>query len=111
MKMKPDDLKVHTYIDFDIKKNDSNPEIKVGDHVKISKYKNIFVKGYTPNTSEEAFVVKNVKNTEPWTYVIEDLKGEDSAVTFCKKELQKSNQTKFDIKKVLRRKGNRLYVK
>ena len=49
------------------KVNDKDPEFKVGDHVTISKYKNIFAKGYTPNWSEEVFVIKKVKNTVPWT--------------------------------------------
>ena len=43
-----------------------------GDHGKISKYKNIFAKGYTPNLSEEIFVIKKIKNTVPWTFVIND---------------------------------------
>ena len=52
-------------------------KFKVGDHVRISKYKNIFAEGYTPNWSEEIFVVKEVKNTAPWTYVTNDLNGEE----------------------------------
>ena len=57
--------------------NDKDPEIKVGDHVKISKYKNIFAKGYTPNWCENVFVIKKVKNTVPWTYFISDICGEE----------------------------------
>ena len=45
--------------------NDKDPKFKVSDHVRISKYKNIFAKGYTPNLSEEVFVIKKVKNTVP----------------------------------------------
>ena len=48
------------------------PKIKVSDNVKISKYSNIFAKGYFPNWSEENFVIKNIKNTVPWTYVISE---------------------------------------
>ena len=48
-----------------IKPNDKDPKFKVGDHVRIAKYKNIFAKGYTPNWSEEVFVIKKVKNTVP----------------------------------------------
>ena len=91
IKMNPIDVKDNTYINTDKKTNHKNPKFKVGDHVRISKYKNIFAKGYTPNWSEEVFVIKKVKNTVPWTYVINDLKGEEIMVTFYEKELQKTN--------------------
>ena len=87
-----------------------NPKFKVGDHVRISKYKNVFAKGYTPNWSEEIFVSK-IKNTVPWTYGISDLNGERITGSFYEKELQKISQEKFRIKKVIERKGNKLYVK
>ena len=73
IKMKPADVKNNTYIDSKKEFNDKDPKFKVGDHVRISKYKNIFAKGYTPNQSEEVFVVSKIKNTFPWTYVINDL--------------------------------------
>ena len=88
-----------------------NPSFKVGDHVRISKYKNIFAKGYAPNWSEESFVVRKIKNTESWTYAISDLNGEEIIVSFYEKELQKNNQKKFRIEKVIRTKGNKRYVK
>ena len=81
------------------------------DHVRISKYKNIFTKGYVPNWSEEIFVIKKIKNTVPWTYVINDLNSEEIAGSFYEKELQKTNQKEFRIEKVLKRKGDKLYVK
>ena len=97
IKMKPDDVKDNTYIDSmelhsskDV--NDKDPKFKVRDHVRISKYKNIFAKGYPPNWSEEVFVIKEVKNTVPWTYVINDLNGDEIIGTFYEKELQKINQ-------------------
>ena len=65
--MKPVDVKDNTYIDSDKQINDKDPKFKVGDYVKISKYKNIFAKGYTPNKPEEVFVIKKSKNTVPWT--------------------------------------------
>ena len=77
IKMKPIDVKDNTYINTDKETNDKDPKFKVGDCVRISKYKNIFAKGYTPNWSEEAFVIKKVKNTVLWTYVINDLNGEE----------------------------------
>ena len=73
--------------------------------------KNIFVKGYTQNWSEEGFVVGKIKNTVPWTYLISDLNGEKTAGIFYEKELQKTNQEKFRIEKVFQRKGDKLYVK
>ena len=76
IKMKPIDVKDNTYINMDKKVNDKKSKFNVGDHIRISKYKNIFVKGYTPNWSEEVFVIKEIKNTVPWTYVIDDLNGE-----------------------------------
>ena len=65
IKMKPVDVKANTYFDFKKEVNDKNAKLKVGDHVRISKYKNIFAKGYTPNWSEEVFEIKKVKNTVP----------------------------------------------
>ena len=63
IKMKPVDIKDNTYIDFEKEVIDKDPKFKVGDHVRISKNKNIFTKGYMPNWSEEVFVIKKVKNT------------------------------------------------
>ena len=97
IKMKPVDIKDNTYIDFNKEVNDKDPKFKVGDQVRISQYKNIFAKGYTPNWSEEVFVIKKFKNTVPWTYVISDLNGEKIIGTFYEKELQKTNQEEFRI--------------
>ena len=49
IKMKPDDVELNTYIDFDNENNEKDPKLKIGDHVRISKYKSYFAKGYTPN--------------------------------------------------------------
>ena len=67
------------------KLNDKDPKFKVGDHVKVYKYKNIFAKVYAPNWSEKVSVVKKLKNTVPWTYIINDLNGEEIIETFMKK--------------------------
>ena len=64
-----------------------------------------------PNWSEEVFVINKIKNTVPRTYVINDLNGEEIIGTFYQKELQKTNQKKFRIEKVIKRKGHKLYVK
>ena len=108
IKMKPVDAKDNTYIDFKKEVDDKDPKFKVGDHVRIPKYKNIFAKGYTPNWFEEVFVVSKIKNTVPWTYVINDLSGEEIIGTFYKKELQKTNQKEFRLEKVIKRKGGKL---
>ena len=79
------DVKDNTYIAFENKVNDKDPKFKVGDCVRISKYKNIFAKGYTPNWSEEVFVISKIKNTVPWTYVINDLNGEEIIGRFYEK--------------------------
>ena len=109
--MKPIDVKDNTYIDFGKELNDNVPKFKVGDHVRISKYKNIFAKGYTPNWSEEVFAIKKIKNTVPWTYVIDDLNGLEITRTFYVKELQKIDQQEFRIEKIIKKKGDKLYVK
>ena len=109
--MKPVDVKNDTYIDFEKEVNDRDPKFKVGDHVRISKYTNIFAKGYMPNWLEEVFVIIKIKNTVLWTNVINDLNGEEIVGKFYEKELQKTNQKEFRTEKVLKRKGDKLYVK
>ena len=95
-KVKTVDVKDNTYIDF---KKD------------VSKYKNIFAKGYTPTWSEKVFVVSKIRYTVPWKYVINDLNGEEITGTFYEEELQKTNQQDFRIEKVIKRKGDKLYNK
>ena len=111
IKMKPADVEDNTYIDFRKEVNDKNPKFKVGDHVRISKYKNIFAKGYMPNWSEEIFIIKKIKNTIPWTYILNDLNGEEIIGTFYENELQKTKQNEFRIERVIKKKGDKLYVK
>ena len=104
IKMKHIDVKDNTYINTDKEINDEDPKFKVSDRVRISK-------GYTPNWSEEVFVIKKIKNTVLWTYVINDLNGEEITGTFDEKELQETNQEEFRIEKVITRKGDKIYVK
>ena len=111
IKMKPIDVKDNTYIDFGKEVNDNDPKFKVGNHVRISKYKNIFGKGCTPNWSEEVFLIKEIKNKVPWTYVINDLNNKQITGTFYKKELQEIDQQEFRIEKVIKKKGDKLYLK
>ena len=111
IKMKPIDVADDSFAEHDKESNEKDPKFKVGDHVRISKYKNIFAKGYTPNWSAEIFVIKKIKNTVPWSYVIGDLNGEEIIGSLYEKELQKANQKKFRIEKVIKREGNKLYVR
>ena len=111
IKMKPVDVKDNIYFDFKKEVNDKDPKFKVGDHIRISRNKNTFAKRYTPNWSAEVFVIKKVKNTVPWTFVIVDLNGKEIIGTFYEKELKKTNQQEFRIEKVIKRKDNKLYVK
>ena len=78
IKIKPIDVTNHSYAEYNEDFNRKGPKFKVNDHVRISKYKNIFAKGYVPNWSEEVFIVNEIKNTVPWTYTINDLIGEKS---------------------------------
>ena len=111
IKMKPIDVEDNIYIDFGKEVNDNDPKFKVGDDVRISKYKNFFAKGYIPKCSEEIFVIKKINNTAPWTYVINDLNGEKFTGTFYGKELQKTGQQEFRIEKVIKKRGDKLNVK
>ena len=73
--MKPVDVNDNTYIDFVKERNYKDPQFQIGDHVRMSKYKNIFAKGYTPNWSEEIFVIKILFH-EHMLLVILMVKGE-----------------------------------
>ena len=97
IKMKPIDVKSDFFAEYNKEPSEKDPKFKVGDHVRISRYKNIFAKRYAPNWSEEIFVVKKVKNTVPWTHIISDLNGKEIVGSFHEKELQKTNQKEFRI--------------
>ena len=90
IKMKPIDVTSDSYVEYNENFNKKDPKFKIRDCLRISKYKNIFAKGYAPNWSEEFFVVSKIKNTVPWTYVINDLNDEEITESFYKKELQKN---------------------
>ena len=91
IKMKPKAVTDDSFVEYNEESNKKDPKFKVGDRVRISKFKNIFAKGYTPNWSEEIFVVKKIKNTVLWTNVISDLNGEEIVGSFYEKELQNTN--------------------
>ena len=87
-KMKPIDVTSDSYVEYNEDFNKKDPKFKVNDHVKISKYKNIFAKGYVPNWSE-VFIVYKIKNTVPSTYTISDLNGEKVIEHFMKKNCKR----------------------
>ena len=89
IKTKPIDVTDDYYAEYNENLNKKDPIFKVGDNVRISKYKNIFAKGYTPNWSEEVFAISKIKNTVNWTYVVSDLNGEEITGSFYETELQK----------------------
>ena len=89
IKMKPIDVKNNKRVYID-EHNEKDSRFKVGDRVRISKFKNIFAKGYTPNWSQEIFIVDKINDTVPYTYNIEYLNGEKIVGSFYDKELQKS---------------------
>ena len=92
IKIKPIDVTSDSYAEYNEDSNKKDPKFKVGDHVRISKYKNIFAKRYAPNWSQEVFFVSGIKSTVPWTYVVSDLNGEETTRNFYEKELQKTSQ-------------------
>ena len=109
--MKPVDVKDNTYIDFKKEVNTKDLKFKVGDNIRISKYKNLFANEYTPNWSEEVSVASKIKNIVSWTYIILDHNHQEIIGIFYEKELQKTNKKQSRIEKVIKRKGNKLFFK
>lgn len=88
------------------------PKFKVGDAVRISKYKHVFEKGYTPNWTTEIFKIKTVRNTNPKTYILEDYEKHEIKGGFYEFELMKTKYSQtYLVEKVLKRKGSMIYVK
>ena len=98
--MKPIDVKLGTCITFNKENNKKKSKFKVGDPVRIWKYKNNFGKGYVPNWPEEVFLITKVKNTVPWTYIVKDLDGGEIVGTFYEKKLQKIKKEDFRVENV-----------
>ena len=107
IKMKPIDVTFDSYAEYNENSNVIQPKFKVGYHVRTLKHKIVFAKGYTQNWSDDVFVVSKINDTFPWIYKISDLNSEKIAGSFSEKELQKTSQEKFRIKKVLKIKGDK----
>ena len=111
-KMKPIDVKANTYINSVKEIHNEDPKFKIGSNiVTISRLKNIFAKDQLANWSQEVFIIKKAKNTVSWIYAIIDLKGKEIVGTFYEKELQKTNRKEFTVEKLIKGKGDKLYVK
>ena len=89
IKMEPIDVKNNERVYID-EHTEKDIRFKVGDSVRISRYKNIFAKGYTPNWSKEIFIVDKINDTVPYTYNLKELNHEEIIGSFYDKELQKS---------------------
>ena len=107
IKVKFTDVLPGTFIDYGINHCDRYPKFKVGDHARISKYINTFAKDYAQNWLEEVFVIKEIKNSVLWTYVISDLNGETIVEKSYEKERKKTSQTELKVEKLIKRKGDR----
>ena len=90
IKMKPIDVRDNNKRVFIDEHNEKDCKFKVGDRVRVSRYKNIFAKGYAPNWSSEIFIVDKINDTVPYTYNLKDLNDEEIIGSFYDKELQKT---------------------
>ena len=91
--------------------NNLTPKFSVGDEVIITKKKKVFEKGYTTRWTEEIFTIKEIRNTDPITYKLEDLQGEEVRDTFYEPELQKTEQQIYRIEKIIKKEKNKSLVK
>ena len=103
IKMKRVDVNSSISIDFNKENNMEDPNFKVGENVRISKYKSIFAKGFVTNWSEEVFVVAKVKKTVYGQMLLVILKVKKLLERFAKKEFQKMNQKEFRVEKVIKK--------
>ena len=94
IKIKPKDVKDDNNIIYIDVHNKKSARYNVGDRVRISKFKNIFAKGYTPNWSNEIFVINKINDTVPYTYNLKELNGEEIIGSFYDRELQKTKLQK-----------------
>ena len=93
------------------KRNKLTPKFSVGDEVRIIKKKKVFEKGYTTRWTEEIFTITEIQNTNPITYKLADLQGEEIKGTFYEPELQKTEQQIYRIEKIIKKEKNKSLVK
>ncbi|XP_024937794.1 uncharacterized protein LOC107264814 [Cephus cinctus] len=106
------DLLLQVYKKFKVKTTLKPPNFKVGDRVRISKFKHIFEKSYTPNWTTEIFTVSRVKNTDPVTYNLKDYQDHTIEGGFYEHELTSVKYSDiYLVEKILRKRGNKLFVK
>ena len=111
IKMKVADLKSSTYIEFYEKTIRKVLDLKLAIMLEYQNIKGFLQKVMLQIGLKKLFVIKKIKTTVPWTYVISDLTGEEIVGKFYEKELEKTNQKEFTVEKVIKRKGVELYVK
>lgn len=120
IKMKPNEVNeqnerylLQTVYNYKLLSNGKNrSKFKLGDLVRISKYKHVFDKGYTPNWTTEIFEINRIQKTDPITYLLTDLEGNDIKGTVYKEELQLVSQPNlYLVEKILRKRGNEFFVK
>lgn len=118
IKMKPNEVNITNeqhLLDTVYKKIENvkrKPKFKIGDFVRLSKYKHIFEKGYTPNWTTEIFKIRTVQPTNPTTYLLRDLDGQDINGSVYSEELQLTEYPNlYLVEKIIRKKGNMVYVK
>ena len=109
--MKPIDVKSGMHIEYGDEHNVKDPKYHIRDLARISKYKNIFVNVYKPNSGEEVFIIKEIKNIVPQSYISSDCNDEEIVRTFFEKELQKENPIEYKMEKVIKRNGGEAYFK
>ena len=88
-----------------------NPKFSVGDEVRVSRKKAVFEKGYTTRWSNEIFTIKEIRETDPITYKLEDLEGKEIKGFFYAEELQKTKEQIYKIEKVIKKENGRSLVK
>ena len=111
IEINPVDVKSNTYINSVKKINNKDPKFKIGDIARISKFKKILQKAMFQISLKKLLLLQKLKILFPGHMLIRDLKGEEIVGTLYEKELQKTNQKEFRVEKVIKRKGDNLYVK
>ena len=111
--LKKNEAQVYNNLYGDLTQELRTSKYSIGDNVRITKKKTTFEKGYTPNWTEEVFKIVGIQNSNPVTYKIQDLNGDEIDGYFYEQELQKTTQNVFRIEKIIRRdnKNQRVLVK